>query len=60
MNLVYLLQILLWFFIGYWILKRAGFLSWPFFIFVLPHAVFIQPFNNYQYEKSRRAFRCFN
>jgi len=24
--------LLIWFFIGYWILNGAGFLSWPFFI----------------------------
>ena len=27
-----LIVLLQWFFIGYWILNRAGFLSWPFFI----------------------------
>ena len=30
------------FFIGYWILKRAGFLSWPFF-FACPFQTFIRP-----------------
>jgi hypothetical protein len=58
MKLVYALQILLWFFIGYWILKWAGFLSWPFFILGNLPSVFFQPHNNHQYEKSYRPL-CF-
>jgi hypothetical protein len=33
--LAYGLKILSWFFIGYWILTGAGFLSWPLFFALL-------------------------
>lgn len=34
------MHLLIWFFIGYWILNGAGFLSWPLFFVLQDEALF--------------------